>query len=126
MSNFFTLLIEATALFSTVYFSIAFVAGFIRYEQSQPTQQPEQTAMLDTVVPFARPYRKPACEPINWSLWGVRDLRTASQRSPFGIPARDESGKMFNKAALCDMYTVAMANAFGSNTYWQSEELEAA
>lgn len=74
----------------------------------------------DAVVPFTRPVPAIESAPIDWKLWGVRDLRAASQRAPFDIPARDESGKMFNKAALVEMYDDALHFAV-----W-GEEVEAA
>ena len=128
MSNFFPLLIEATALFSAAYFSIAFVVGFIQYERElHPVatvpnvdidmdevmaiyEAHHKPVITDTVIPFTRPYRKPVCEPINWQLWGLRDLRKASQRSGFGIPA-DCNGKSLTKPQFVTLYQAALEGA---------------
>ncbi len=98
-----------------------------KVEESQTPAAPmeleerHQPIITDTVVPFQRPYRKPVCEPIDWSKWSADDLKKASQREPFNIPLRANK-KVLSKPQLIDFYTVALANGFDSNAVWSEAD----
>ena len=125
MQNFLTVLIEVFSITAFLFFAIAFVVGFIEHERElhpanaipdididieqvmEDYESYHKPQLTDVVVPFTRPYRTPACEPINWQLWGIRDLRRASQRAAFGVPV-EVDGKSLTKPQFVALYEAAL------------------
>lgn len=124
MQAIFTFAIEAFTVTAFAFFSIAFITGFIQYERELcPVTVPDvdidmgelmagyeahhRPIITDTVVPFQWPYRRPHCEPIDWTQWGLRDLRKAVQRSGFGIPA-ERNGRSLTKPQFVALYEAAL------------------
>lgn len=116
MQSFLTVLFETVAVSAFAFFAIAFVTGFATYSNEQtaapvatvPAAPVEPPLSWGKVIPFSRPYRRPACVPINWTLWSADDLKLANQRKPFDIPLRVGKKKLI-KAQLVERYTAALA-----------------
>lgn len=91
---------DLTALTAIYVFGVLFVTGFVA-RHSNPVQPTELEPAETEALPVPPPVIESA--PVDWSLWGVRELRSATLRAAFSIPSRI-AGKVPTKAELVRLY----------------------